>query len=234
MTSNITVVELRQYTLHGGRRDELIALFEREFIESQEAEGIRLLGAFRDLDDPDRLVWMRGFSDMASRKMALQKFYGGAVWKAHRDAANATMLDSDNVLLLQPLPRSEGLLAPRRGAESSVVRVAIHTLRDVDPSLFAEFFDSRMRPLIELAGAGVLAGLVTEPAVNDFRLPVREHEPVFVWLARFPDEAAERRFSAQMAEATGWRDGAQEAILPALMRKPEVLRLSPTARSPLS
>jgi hypothetical protein len=33
------VAELRQYTLHGGRRDELIALFDREFVESQEAAG---------------------------------------------------------------------------------------------------------------------------------------------------------------------------------------------------
>ena len=31
------VLELRQYTLHPGRRDELVALFEREFVEPQEA-----------------------------------------------------------------------------------------------------------------------------------------------------------------------------------------------------
>ncbi|TIT92200.1 MAG: NIPSNAP family protein, partial [Mesorhizobium sp.] len=31
------VVELRQYTLKPGRRETLIALFDREFIETQEA-----------------------------------------------------------------------------------------------------------------------------------------------------------------------------------------------------
>jgi hypothetical protein len=31
----------------------------------------------------------------------LTSFYGGSVWKAHRDEANATMIDSDNVLLLR-------------------------------------------------------------------------------------------------------------------------------------
>src|SRR3546814_14914788 len=47
------VVELRQYTLHPGQRDVLIELFEREFIESQEATGIRVIvrvqisGSFR-------------------------------------------------------------------------------------------------------------------------------------------------------------------------------------------
>ncbi|MBC6450679.1 NIPSNAP family protein [Actinokineospora xionganensis] len=94
------ILELRQYTLHPGRRDELISLFEREFVESQVALGITLPGLFRDADDPDRFVWLRGFADMAARKAALEAFYGGPVWKAHRDAANATMIDSDNVLLL--------------------------------------------------------------------------------------------------------------------------------------
>ena len=43
------VVELRQYTLRPGQRDVLIDLFDREFIESQEAEGMAIVGQFRDL-----------------------------------------------------------------------------------------------------------------------------------------------------------------------------------------
>jgi hypothetical protein len=38
------LLELRRYRLHPGRRDELIALFEREFIETQEAVGLQVLG----------------------------------------------------------------------------------------------------------------------------------------------------------------------------------------------
>ena len=95
------VVELRQYTLHSGKRDVLIDLFDREFVETQEAVGVKAIGQFRDLDHPDRFVWLRGFPDMTSRAKALTDFYGGPVWKAHREAANATMIDSDNVLLLR-------------------------------------------------------------------------------------------------------------------------------------
>ncbi len=40
------VLELRDYKLHPGRRDELIALFERELIEPQEAAGLRVIGSF--------------------------------------------------------------------------------------------------------------------------------------------------------------------------------------------
>jgi hypothetical protein len=68
------VVELRQYTLHPGKRDVLIELFDREFIEPQEALGIRVLGQFRDLDLPDRFVWLRGLCDMTSRAKALSDF----------------------------------------------------------------------------------------------------------------------------------------------------------------
>jgi hypothetical protein len=71
------IVELRQYTLHPSSRDTLIDLFEREFLESQEACGMTLIGQFRDLDDPDRFVWFRAFSDMEQRKAALACFYGG-------------------------------------------------------------------------------------------------------------------------------------------------------------
>jgi hypothetical protein len=35
------LVELRQYTLHPGKRDVLIDLFDREFVESQEALGMK-------------------------------------------------------------------------------------------------------------------------------------------------------------------------------------------------
>ena len=96
------VVELRQYTLHPQQRDALIDLFDREFVETQEAHGMRVLGQFRDLDRPDMFVWLRGFASMESRRRALEGFYGGPVWAAHRNAANATMVDSDNVLLLRP------------------------------------------------------------------------------------------------------------------------------------
>jgi NIPSNAP len=101
------IVELRRYALKPDARDTLIELFDREFVETQEDVGMQLLGQFRDLDDPDSFVWMRGFRDMPSRKRALEAFYGGPVWKEHSGAANATMLDVSNVLLLRPLSELE-------------------------------------------------------------------------------------------------------------------------------
>jgi hypothetical protein len=71
------VVELRRYTLHPGQRDVLITLFDREFVETQEAVGIDVIGQFRDLDAPDHFVWLRGFPDLQSRTESLRAFYGG-------------------------------------------------------------------------------------------------------------------------------------------------------------
>src|SRR5882757_2209120 len=156
MTSYCPIVELRQYTLHAGRRDVLIDLFEREFIESQEALGISVIGQFRDRDDFNRFVWLRGFPDMAARGEALAAFYGGTVWHAHREAANATMLDSDNVLLLRPAPDGIGLTLPERRddgvseerAAESVVVATIHYLDEDAIDGFAHFFATAMMPTI--------------------------------------------------------------------------------------
>jgi hypothetical protein len=123
------IVELRQYLMRPDRgRDRLIDLFDREFIETQEAVGITVIGQFRDLDRPDRFVWLRGFPDMESRAVALDAFYGGPVWKAHREAANATILDSDDVLLPTALTARPGdgrRSARRRRAGSWSPRSAI-------------------------------------------------------------------------------------------------------------
>ena len=100
------IFELRRYRLLPERRERLIRLFDREFVEPQEALGIRVDGEFRDLGDPDCFVWVRSFKNMEARTDALASFYSGPVWKEHGPAANATMLNSDNVLLLGRRPAS--------------------------------------------------------------------------------------------------------------------------------
>ncbi len=128
------VVELRQYTLHPGRRDELVALFEDVFLDGQAAAGIDVIGHFRDADDPDRFVWLRRFDSMKARADALARFYDGPLWRAHRDAANATMRDSDNVLLLRPCGSAPAMIDHRDGAGTHVV--IVHDVARVDATRF--------------------------------------------------------------------------------------------------
>jgi quinol monooxygenase YgiN len=230
------VVELRQYTLHPGRRDELITLFDREFIETQEALGMRVLGQFRDLDAPDRFVWLRGFADMASRAAALAAFYGGPVWQAHRDAANATMIDSDNVLLLSPAWPGAGIdmqgrTRAARAANTQlpgVLDATVWPLHEPASPELLRFCRDVMTPLLARGGAQVLGWYVTESAPNNFpRLPVREGETVLVGFALFDDAAALDHFMRSGA----WAREVEPALTSWLSRPAECLRLTPTARS---
>ncbi|MEV4755100.1 NIPSNAP family protein [Micromonospora sp. NPDC049559] len=238
------VVELRRYTLRPGRRDELIDLFDREFVESQERVGMTVLGQFRDLDDPDRFVWLRGFADMTSRQRALTAFYDGPVWAAHRDQANATMVDSDDVLLLRPAGPGTGVTvdparrppvgapAPRRLLVATVWSFPPDAERAEVPGPGPGLVRDRLVPALGRTGPAPLAVFGTEPAVNTFpRLPVRTGENVVVTLGSYPDDETHRRHRARLADDPEVRD----EILPALARveraAPQVLRLAPTGRS---
>jgi NIPSNAP len=234
------IVELRQYTLHPGKRDVLIDLFDREFVESQEALGMKVIGQFRDLDDPNRFVWLRGFRDMPSRAETLKDFYGGPVWKAHREAANVTMIDSDNVLLLHPATPTSGFSLgnrerPRPGSNEARSELIMATLYYFDAPVdvsFVEFFEKTVKPAVNGSGATVLACFVTEHSENTFpALPVREGENVFVWFARFTDAAAYERHIAALTQSPRWRDEVSKELERRLKRPPEILKLSPTARS---
>lgn len=234
--SPINVIELRQYTLHPGQRDVLIELFDREFVESQEAIGMAVLGQFRDLDDPDRFVWLRGFDDMPSRAEALGRFYGGPVWKEHRDRANATMIDSDNVLLLRSAAPSSGFPAtptsvrPSIGDEVGRLSFLLATIYYRDhpfDEAFLDFFQSQLRPVLVETGATPLACLQTEYAENTFpALPVRTGEHAFVWFARFPSPAELDHHLRRLADAP-----VLLTLSMMLSGAPQRLRLAPTARS---
>jgi NIPSNAP len=234
------VLELRQYTLHPGKRDALIDLFDREFIEPQEAVGMKIIGQFRDLERPERFVWLRGFSDMPSRAQALGKFYSGPIWKAHREAANATMIDSDDVLLLRRVSAGTGfslgnIIRPARGASQEAERIIVVTIYYFAAPVsdeFVEFFERTIKPESTAAGGTTLAYFASEHAENTFpALRVRENENVFVWFARFGDSAACDLYQSALAQSDRWLGEITETLAHWLKGTPEILRLSPTARS---
>ncbi|MET9515630.1 NIPSNAP family protein [Streptomyces sp. NPDC002994] len=235
------VVELRQYTLYPGQRDVLIDLFDREFVESQEAVGMTVLGQFRDLDDPDRFVWLRGFDDMPRRAEALESFYGGPVWQAHRDKANATMADSDDVLLLRPASPRGGFPEPVGARQvpgepaalpPSLVLATIWYGHGPFDAAFVEFFERRVRPVLAETGGEPLAYLRSEHAPNTFpALPVRMNEEVFVWFARFTDEGHIDDHLNRLRHSERWREDVLPALSERWARTPQRLRLAPTERS---
>lgn len=230
------VVELRQYTLHPGQRDVLIDLFDREFVETQEAEGMAVMGQFRDLGEPNRLVWLRGFADMENRARGLAAFYDGPVWRRHRDAANATMVDSDDVMLLRPAWPGAGIAMRGRNRAAGPVRMSLPGLLDASIFRLGEpatpellrFCRETMTPLLIRGGADALGWYVTESAPNNFpRLPVRQGEHVLVGCAMFRTVAALEAF----ASSGVWARDVQPALEQWLAGTTKSLRLVATARS---
>ena len=166
------IIDLRMYTHQPNRRDEFIQLFEDQFIETQEAVGIQVIGMFRDLDDPDRCIWIRGFNDMSAREKSLTTFYTGPVWKEYRDAANATLIDSDNVLLLRLAHPNSGFVLNgnhpalnSRAEQDGFIAASILYFDSPVDSDFINYFENTIKPVLSTAGASLLAQSASKPNV---------------------------------------------------------------------
>ena len=131
-------------------------------------------------------MWLRGFADMEARRRALQAFYGGPVWAEHGPAANVTMIDFDDVLLLAP--RLLPALTGTRPTDAAPTRLAI-TVHD---GRYAQH-----------AAPGAIGLLETLDAVNTYPgLPVRGGDPVVVRIGRTePDDVP--ALQRIRAESTG-------------------------------
>jgi hypothetical protein len=236
------LLELRQYALRPGRRDDLIDLFDAEFVESQERLGMGVYGQFRDLDDTDRFVWLRGYPDGSAerRGKALAAFYGGPVWAEHGKAANAAMVDSDDVFLLAPIRRDEPFVGepahPPVGSAppDSVYDLTVCLLERPPDRDLLDYVSSDVVPMLTRVAAAPVAALVSRDVPNMFpALPVREDEPVVAWLVRLDNATAHAAYRRRLRESPRWRDETWPRLQDAQRAEPLRLRLGPTGRSRL-
>jgi hypothetical protein len=179
---------------------------------------------------------------MESRLRALTTFYSGPVWKTHREAANATMIDSDDVLLLHPARPESGFPAEARdrlpvdspdAAEGLLVATIYHLNAPAGTELI-DFFERTVEPVAAESGVRVLASFVTNASPNTFpALPVREGEQVFVWFAMYRDAVEHEESAAALARSERWKSEVEGVLARWVRRAPEILRLAPTGRSRL-
>ena len=94
------VVEMRTYKVKPGKRTEFLQIFRERSIPAHAEIGMKILGPFLSLEDPDTFFFMRGFPDLASREPMKAKFYVGPLWKIELENILMPMLEKYEVVLV--------------------------------------------------------------------------------------------------------------------------------------
>ena len=75
------ILEIRHYTIKPGQREEFITFFEQTNRKALRDAGMLVFGPLRDLDDQDKVHWMRAFESLDAREKIKASFYEGTVWE---------------------------------------------------------------------------------------------------------------------------------------------------------
>jgi NIPSNAP len=94
------IVEMRTYKLKPGTRDRFLGIFRTKSVPAHDEIGMKILGPFLSIEDPDTFFFMRGFPDLASREPMKEKFYEGELWKRELENTLMPMIEKYDVVLV--------------------------------------------------------------------------------------------------------------------------------------
>ena len=98
---------MRTYKTKPGMRSRFLEVFRSDSIPAHTEIGMKILGPFLSVEDPDTFFFMRGFPDLASREPMKAKFYDGELWKSKLENILMPMIEKYEVILVED---SEGLI----------------------------------------------------------------------------------------------------------------------------
>jgi NIPSNAP len=101
------IIEMRTYKTKPGKRSEFLEIFRSKSMPAHADLGMKILGPFLSIEDPDTFFFMRGFPDLESREPMKARFYEGALWKHELENVLMPMLDTYDVVLVSD---PEGLI----------------------------------------------------------------------------------------------------------------------------
>jgi len=91
---------MRTYRTKPGMREEFLRIFRSKSLPAHFEIGMRILGPFLSVDEPDVFCFMRGFPDLPSREPMKARFYEGALWKKELEHVLMAMLEKYDVVLV--------------------------------------------------------------------------------------------------------------------------------------
>ena len=76
------IIEMRTYKTKPGKRSQFLEILRSKSIPAHTEIGMKILGPFLSVEDPNTFFFMRGFPDLLSREPMKAKFYEGELWKS--------------------------------------------------------------------------------------------------------------------------------------------------------
>lgn len=242
----LNVIEIRHYKQQEGQRQNFIDYFEEHFIDTQEEEGMAILGQLRVIDKPNETVWVRAFENMQSRLRGLKGFYFGPVWAKYAPPMAQMHAGIKNAYLLKPLGNIDELTKGHRAqdiastlasgtisAVTGVVAIDFYYTKPGELSNFTKFFEERLKPAITEQGHETLGYFISELATNDFQMPVVQDENLLVVISMYPSQGKYRKKKDEFYASEPWVSQLHDAAQAMLSKEVETLLLQPTLRSPL-
>ena len=101
------IIEMRTYQTKLGRRADFLEVFRSKSIPAHTEIGMKILGPFLSVEDPDTFFFMGGFPDVAARELMKAKFYEGELRKRELENILMPMLEKYEVVVVED---SEGLV----------------------------------------------------------------------------------------------------------------------------
>jgi hypothetical protein len=95
------IIEMRTYKTKPGCRSQFLEIFRAKSMPANAEIGMKILGLFLSIEDPDVFFFMRDFPDRESREPMKAKFYEGDLWKGGLEKALMPMLDKYEVALVE-------------------------------------------------------------------------------------------------------------------------------------
>ena len=101
------IIEMRTYKTKPGKRTQFLDIFRSRSVPAHAEIGMKILGPFLSLEDPDTFFFMGGFPDLPSREPMKARFYEGELWKRELENILMPMLEKYEAVLVDD---AEGLI----------------------------------------------------------------------------------------------------------------------------
>ena len=94
------IIEMRTYKIKPRMRSQFLQIFRARSMPAHAAIGMKILGPFLSIEDPDVFFFMRGFPDLSSREPMKAKFYEGELWRRELEQLLMPMIEKYEVVLV--------------------------------------------------------------------------------------------------------------------------------------